>query len=109
MTEGHKEVDLWVHGERNATILELRRKGVGPRAIAKHLGISSGVVAGVLSRADACLARASVSRRATPAFKRIVVDDLARSTYRAVSDKWSIPTGTISGWRRQLSQADGQS
>lgn len=39
------------NAERNAKIIALRKEGVGPREIARRMGISNGVVSGVLNRA----------------------------------------------------------
>ena len=40
-------------GERNSRIIALRKAGVGPREIARRMGLSSSTVAGVLFRAGA--------------------------------------------------------
>jgi hypothetical protein len=43
------------NNERNAEIIRLRRTGMGPREIARHLECSPNAVAGVLNRAGLCL------------------------------------------------------
>jgi transposase len=77
---------------------------MGPRAIARHLGVGPGVVAGHLNRAgltdhDSLHARARTAKHSM-AFKRKVVDE--PGNLREVAQKYGIHNATVHRWRKKM-------
>lgn len=60
--------------ERNARIIEMREAGVGPREIARRMGVSANVVAGVLYRSAITMESHSINGRD----KKMEADERAR-------------------------------
>jgi hypothetical protein len=88
--------------ERNERIVALRRAGVGPRQIARWLGYSPNVVAGVLDRAglaDAAHtnARATLARQPTEAVISAIVEGGGASRHAAAL--WGVSPKTVTRYR----------
>lgn len=83
--------------QRNREILEMRKTGLCPSSIAKALGITSGVVSGVLNRAKV---------RGLTGFddqeKEEAVALLDVEGHDAASRRYGVSIGTIYWWKRQL-------
>lgn len=85
--------------DRNALICAMRREGVGPREIARRMGLSPSTVSGVLSRAG--LATRALGRGCTePAFRDLVVAYSREHTIRAAADTYKVHLNTVVRWRR---------
>jgi transposase len=94
--------------ERNQEIIARRRRGESPRAIARTLGVSPGVVSGVLHRADiifdhekANLGQGS-KRKYDDNLKAYAVAMLYRLGYKAASVKTGVSFSQIYQWRKEL-------
>lgn len=85
--------------DRNAKIIALRQEGVGPREIARRLGISPNVVAGVLHRAG--LSHAQRALYAYPEeFRARAVAYAAHLTQEAAAAEFGVSQSVVSQWAR---------
>lgn len=86
---------------QHAEIIRMRQAGVGGGEIMRRLGVSQGVVAGVLYRAGLSWS-VEGQKAASPAFKREVVEALRHDKWRWVTAHYGVSQSTISAWKREL-------
>lgn len=86
--------------ERNARIIALRKAGVGPRQIARELGVTPQVVAGVLHRNGLTKEETGRGYGATAEFKALVCADAEQTSQGAAARKWGVDQSMISRWLR---------
>ena len=85
---------------RNALICKMRTDGVGPREIARRLGLTAGVVLGALHRAGLTRdARKDVRSEAGDGFRLAVANCVGPS--RAVGVRWGVGASTVRDWRNR--------
>jgi transposase-like protein len=93
---------------RNLKIITLRKQGVGPREIARQLGVSSSTVAGVLFRAgmtDPSSPNSHVVPRnqppqTEPAFRALVLEAAEHEPVAGVCRSWDISSAAFYRWRK---------
>ena len=96
--------------ERNAKIIALRNEGVGPREIARRLGVTANVVAGVLHRAGltdggSCFAARRRGKGYTAAFREAVLAAAHHGTLAQAAVAWRVHPVTVWRWRKSQEAA----
>ena len=87
---------------RNASIIALRKDGIGPREIARRMKVTPGLVAGVLDRAG--LTVTGRTGGASDDLKRRVLKDLKNGpSCAAGSTLQQLPRTTVQSWATKVS------
>jgi len=86
---------------RNAEIIRRRRAGVGPREIARQMGLSPNVVAGVVHRAGLCSEPLGRGNGAADEFRSIVLRSAEGLGVYVAARIWDVHPSSIYNWRRQ--------
>lgn len=86
---------------RNAAIVALRGEGVGPREIARRLGLSPGVVSGVLHRAGIVIAPQSDGSAYPESTRRSALALAGRIGVERAAAEAGVAERTLWDWRAQ--------
>lgn len=85
---------------RNASIIALRKDGIGPREIARRMRVSPGVVAGVLDRAG-LVAAGSNGYASDDMTCRVLKEISSGLSVTAAAARWNLPRTTVQSWVRK--------
>lgn len=95
--------------ERNAQIIAKRKAGVGPREIARQMGLGPNIVAGVLHRAGLNSAPSGRGHGATEAFKDYAIQVMAERGPAAASLTLGVTFSAIYKWKYARAAAERRS
>lgn len=93
-----------LHTDRNASICVLRRAGAEPTDIAAQLGLTRGVVLGVLYRVGLTDKTTERSTRAayTAEHRQRVLEHRKRHGFMAAVRHWGVAASTLAYWQQGL-------
>lgn len=87
--------------QRNRQIVALRRKGVGPREIARRMGLTPGIVVGVLDREGLCASSVAAQRERRELVRALKLMRDSGMTFAALGAAFGMPRTTVSGLVRR--------
>jgi lambda repressor-like predicted transcriptional regulator len=86
------------HPDRNSKIVAAHKAGAGLRKIARDMGLSPGVVAGVLHRKGLTTEKLGRGNGVPAEIREAAAREAWASTYQAAADKYGVAASTVFKW-----------